>query len=278
MAKTLAELREMHNKMIQEKESVGQKGSGLSDWIELNEGSNNVRFLPGKDDPMEFFLEGSVHKYKDEKGHTKNYKCRRTQGEKCPLCDLYYDLWERHRDLGLGKQPDGKNVPSKFGDMASKIRAKARYYSIVVSRTLQEKGEDPVKYLAMSEQLFSRVMGAMVSDDFVDESDPDNTTIISLDKGNDFDVRLTKQGQWPSFVESAPKFKKSNAGTPAEIAEWMENTLDLKSLVEIGTYEVGKEIVMNIEASLNPVKAENTPEGEITPPWSDENSSEDLKV
>jgi hypothetical protein len=130
----------------------------------------------------------------------------------------------------------------------------------------------------MSEQLFSRVMGAMVGDDFVDEADPDNTTIISLEKGNDFDVRLTKQGQWPSFVESAPKFKKSKAGTPAEIAEWMENTLDLKSLVEIGTYEVGKEIVMNIEASLNPVKAENTPGGEITPPWSDENSSEDLKV
>ena len=278
MAKTLAELREMHNKMIQEKESIGQKGSGLSDWIDLSEGSNVIRFLPGKDDPMEFFLEGSVHKYVDEKGHNKNYKCRRTQGEKCPMCDMYYDLWERHRDLGLGKQPDGKNVPSKFGDMASKIRAKARYYSIVVSRKLQEEGEDPVKLLAMSEQLFSRVMGAMVGDDFVDEADPDNTTIISLEKGNDFDVRMTKQGQWPSFVESAPKFKKSSAGTPAEIAEWMENTLDLKSLVEIGTYEVGKEIVMNIEASLNPVKAENTPGGEITPPWSDENSSEDLKV
>ena len=256
MAKTLAELREMHNKMIQEKDSIGQKGSGQSDWISLEEGSNFIRFLPGKDDPMEFFMEGSVHKYQDEKGQWRSYKCRRTESEKCPLCDMYFDLWERHRDLGLGKQADGKNVPSKFGDMASKLRSKARYYSIIVSRKLQEQGVDPVKFLAMSEQLFTRVMGAMVSEDFQDEDDPDNSTIISVERGNDFDVRLTKQGQWTSFVESSAKFKKSRAGTPAEVAEWMENSLDLKSLVEIGTYEEGKEIVMNLEASLNPVRTE----------------------
>jgi hypothetical protein len=53
----------------------------------------------------------------------------------------------------------------------------------------------------------------------------------------------------------------------------MDNELNLQSLVEIGSYEEGKELVMNLEASLNPVKTETTSE---TPPWSDDKG--DLQV
>ena len=110
----------------------------------------------------------------------------------------------------------------------------------------------------MSQQLFDRVMYSMVSDDYQDEDDPDNTTIISLERGNDFNVKITRQGQFPSFVESSAKYKKTRAGTPAQVAEWMDNDLNLQSLVEIDSYEKGKELVMSFESSLNPIKTETT--------------------
>ena len=260
MAKTVAELREMHKKLMQDDNPRSTQSTGRNDWANFDEGDNAIRFLPGKEDPLEFFTEGSVHKYQDSNGMWRNYKCRKTQGEKCPVCDFYFDLWRRHKDLNLGKDATGKNVTSKYGDLAVKLKAKPRFYAIAVVRSLQEAGEDPVKYVAMSKQLFDRVMHAVVDEDFQDEDDPDNTTIISIERGNDFNVRITKQGKWPSFVESSAKYKKTRAGTPAEVAEWMDNSLDLNSLVEIDSYEKGKEIIMNLEASLNPVKVESSPE------------------
>ena len=262
MAKTLAELREMHKSMMSENKPAATGGGGKSDWATFEDGDNLIRFLPGKEDPLDFFAEGSVHKYQDDQGMWRNYKCRKTQGEKCPVCDYYFDLWKRHKELNLGKDANGRNITSKYGDLAVKIKPKARYYSIAVIRALEEAGEDPVKYVAMSQQLFDRVMHAMVNDDYQDEDDPDNTTIISLERGNDFNVKITRQGQFPSFVESSAKYKKSRAGTPAQVAEWMDNELNLQSLVEIDSYEKGKELVMGFEASLNPVKIETTSDEE----------------
>jgi len=273
MAKTLAELREMHKKIMNEDKPQTTGGQGMSNWATFQDGDNFVRFLPGKDDPLEFFVEGAVHKYQNSEGQWRNYKCRKTQGEKCPVCDFYFDLWRRHKDLNLGKDAAGKNVKSKFGDLATQLKAKPRFYSIGVVRALEEAGEDPVKYIAMSKQLFDRVMSAMINEDFQDENDPDNSTIIDLERGNDFNIRITKQGQWPSFIESNAKYKKTRAGTPAQVAEWMENELNLQSLVEIGSYEEGKELVMNLEASLNPIKTETTSD---TPPWSEDKG--DLQV
>ena len=42
----------------------------------------------------------------------------------------------------------------------------------------------------------------------------------------------------------------------------MDNELNLQSLVEIDSYEKGKELIMGFEASLNPVKTETTSDGE----------------
>jgi hypothetical protein len=271
MAKTLAELREMHTKIMSEEKSTGG-GQGTSSWATFQDGDNFVRFLPGREDPLDFFVEGAVHKYQNDEGQWRNYKCRKPQGEKCPVCDFYFDLWRRHKDLNLGKDSMGKNIRSKFGDLATKIKAKDRFYAIGVVRALEEAEQDPVKYIAMSKQLFDRVMSAMISEDFQDENDPDSSTIIDLERGNDFNIRITQQGQWKSFNESQAKYKKTRAGNPAQVAEWMENELNLQSLVEAGSYEDGKELVMSLEASLNPIKTETTSD---TPPWDGE---KDLQV
>lgn len=262
MAKTLAELREMHKNM----NSDSKKSSGSSNGFwSPEEGDNVVRFLPGKEDPLDFFVETKLHAYQDEEGRWNYYKCRKTQNEKCPMCELYYDLWKRHNDAGLGRDDD-----SKFATMARMIKPRPRFYSAAIIRSLEEKGEDPVKLLSMSKQLFDRVMQTMISEDFQDEDDPNNTTMISLTRGNDFNIRMTRQGQFPSYVESMGKYKKTPAAkNEALIAEYMDNSLNLASLGEIDSYEKGKEIMMMLETTLTPVKTDSAP------PWSGEG---DLQV
>ena len=68
MAKTFAELREMHKKMLQEDKASPSSGGGVSDWATFEDGDNFIRFLPGKDNPFEFFVEGAIHKYQDDEG------------------------------------------------------------------------------------------------------------------------------------------------------------------------------------------------------------------
>lgn len=248
---SLAELRARHQKMLSDQENKG--GQGESEFASFAKGSNIVRFLPGKENPLEFYKEAHLHKYQDSKGNWRNYRCRKPSGEDCPVCELFWDLWKRHKELDLGKDSSGKNRRSKYGDMATSIKAKPRFFSIAVVRELLEQEKDPVKYVAMSQQLFDKVMACILNEDFQDESDPDNTTILSIDRGNDFDIKLTDQGDFVSFGESIAKFKKSRAGTPAQVAEWMETKLDLNTLITPGTYEEGREIAQIIESRLNTV-------------------------
>ena len=259
MAKTLEELRAMHAKM----NSEGSEKKENNEWVSFDMGSNSVRLLPGKEDPLEFFVEAAIHRYEvPSEPYAKNYKCRRLTGEVCPICDLHWDMWKKHKELDLGKGPDGKNIQSKYGNLATQLKQKPRYFAVAVSRKVQETGEgDPVRKIGMSKQLFDRVMKSLVSEDFMDEKDPENTTMISLENGNDFDVTMTKKGNWNSFEESMGKFKKTPAGTPAQMAEWMDHKHDLQPLTIPDTLEDGKRIAMELLATVEtPPKVETTTE------------------
>jgi hypothetical protein len=256
---TLAELRERHKKLVEESNKKGTKTDGGNDFAQLQQGDNWVRILPGKEDPLEFYAETALHKFQDAEGKWRNYQCRKPHGEECPICEFYFDLWKRHKALNLPKI-DGKSAKSKFGDLATKIKAKPRYYIKAVIRSLQEKDESPVKYIACSDELFNRIMAAMTNVDLVDDDNPDNTTIISLDRGNDFNIKITKKGEFNSFVESEPKIKKSKAGNPQEMLAWMESPLDIRSLVKVSDYEEGRKIAQILDASLNNVS--NKPNSE----------------
>jgi hypothetical protein len=255
---SLEELRNRHKQQMEKKSHQGD-GKGNNNFHTLQQGDNMVRFLPGKNEPLDFYAEVAIHKYQDAEGKWSSYTCRRSENETCPMCDFYYDLWDKHKALKLPKV-DGKSQKSQYGDMATQIKPKSRYYMRAVVRDLvgteDESGNpaDPVKYIAASPELFNIIMAAVVNPDLADDDDPDNTTILSLEKGNDFNIKITKKGEWNSFAESNVKIKKTRAGTPKQIAEWMDSPLDPKTLVKIGDYDEGKNIVANLQAQLSPVK------------------------
>lgn len=273
---SLAELRAKHQKMLEEKDN--QKSEGGSDFVTFDQGSNVIRFLPGKEDPFEFFSESVVHKYVDEEGKHRKYRCRKPAGEKCPVCELFWDLWKMHKELNL---PKGQK--SKYGDLATKIKQKSLFYAVAVSRKLQEAGENPVKIAAMGKQLFDVVMGELVNpENLADDSngDPDEDShMLSLDKGLDFDVIVTKNGEFNNFQTSKAKRKHTKAGSPLEVAEWMEHQIDLSKFSEVDSYEDGKKIVDNLLASLSTSKVDSvTTSKEDSDDDGEEKFNQDLKV
>jgi len=246
---TLEELRKKHQELINTSNTTKQSsGGGLEKYLKLEPGKNVIRILPGKKDKMEFYAESAIHRYEDVEGNTRNYHCRKVRNEHCPVCEFYFDLWKMHKDLGLEK---GKK--SKFGDMATKIKANPRYYMNVIDRRLQEGGQDPVKIFSTGKKLFTKIMADVLDQEYMDEDDPENSLIIDLKNGNDYIVDLGKNGEYNSYDNSKVRAKKSPAGTNAEIASWMETATDLSALIQMGDYDTGKQIVENMKASLAPV-------------------------
>ena len=185
----------------------------LSTFMQLQEGTNAVRILPGKDEDTMFYAETKIHRVPNGDGQVKNVHCRKIHGEPCPLCDSYYSLWKE---------------PNKDEDMARQIKPRARYYMNVVDR---ESGD--VKILSVGVILFKKIIAAMLDEDFGD--------ITDLETGHDFKIVKIMEGQWPKYDQSAPRPKSSETGSKAEIAAWMDSLHDIHALVKLEDYENVKE-------------------------------------
>jgi len=181
----------------------------LSNFMQIAEGTNLVRILPGKDEDTLFYAETKIHRVPDENGNVKNVHCRKMHGEPCPLCDAYFSLWKE---------------PNKDEDLARQIKPRARYYMNVVDR---ETGD--VKILSIGVILFKKIIAAMLDEDFGD--------ITDLQAGHDFKIVKIMEGQWPKYDQSQPRPKSTETGSKAEIAAWMESLHDIHALVKLEDYE-----------------------------------------
>ena len=214
MAIDLNALRAKHQELV----NSGSKNNNsefLSNFIQLEEGTNVVRILPGKDEDTMFYAETKIHRVPDAQGNIKNVHCRKVHGEKCPLCDLYYALWK------TGRKEDE--------DLARTIKPRARYYMNAVDR---ESGD--VKILSIGVILFKKIIAAMLDEDFGD--------ITDLDNGFDFKIIKIMEDKWPKYDQSQPRPKSSPAGNKAEVAAWMDSLHDIHGLVKLEDYEDVKNV------------------------------------
>ena len=232
MAIDLNALRAKHEELSN---SGGNANSDfLSKFIQLQDGTNAIRVLPGKDEDTMFYAETKIHRVPNGDGQVKNVHCRKIHGEPCALCDLYYSLWKE---------------PNKDEDLARQIKPRSRYYMNVVDR---ENGE--VKILSIGVILFKKMIAAMLDEDFGD--------ITDLESGHDFKIVKIMEGQWPKYDQSSPRPKSSEAGSKAEVAAWMDSLHDIHALVKLEEYEDVKMAAMALlpsheGSSENPTEAED---------------------
>jgi hypothetical protein len=155
-----------------------------------------------------------------------------------------------HKELGLPPK-----TRSKFGDLATKIKATPRYYMNVIDRKFLENNPDNlpggVKILSTGQKVFKKVIETIFNPDYMDEEDPDNTNVLSLKKGNDFVLELGKSGEYNNYDQSTFRIKKTPAGSDREIKVWMESLHDIHSSIKISEYDAGKAIVENLRLSVD---------------------------
>tara|TARA_R110000824_G_scaffold61487_3_gene163521 strand:- start:11 stop:793 length:783 start_codon:yes stop_codon:yes gene_type:complete len=203
----------------------GANSDFLSKFFMMEEGTSVVRVLPSKDEGKEFYAETAIHRLND-----RNYHCPRVKGDKCPVCDTYYNMWKEINAIGK-ETPKGKELQ----DIARQIKSRKRFYLNVVDRR-----DESVKILSVGQKLFGKVLDCFFDEDFGD--------ITDLGEGWDFKIVKDTQGQWPNYDKSAPKPKQSPAGSDKECAVWMDELHDIHGLVKVATYDDLKALMMELEA------------------------------
>jgi len=213
MAIDLNALRKKHEQL----ESKGQGGEDfLEKFMQLKDGKNLLRILPGKEEDDLFYAETKIHRVPTADGKVKNFHCRKVHGEDCPLCDAYFGLWKIYNE--------GGKVDEEFADAARQIKPRERYYLNVVDR---ESGS--VKILSVGQIIFSKIISTILDEDYGD--------ITDLKEGNDFTVEKHMEGKWPKYDKSAARPKKTAAGKKMEVDAWMDSLHDIQGLVKKEEYE-----------------------------------------
>ena len=215
MAIDLDKLREKHTQITQGTPSQ----DFLSSFFQVQEGTNTVRILPGKDDDTEFYAETKIHRITGDDGRVRNFHCRKMHGQPCPLCDAYFGLWKT----------DSKDDETT----ARLIKPRSRFYMNVVDRESSE-----VKILSVGIMLFQSIIGSML--------DPDYGDITDLEEGHDFKIIKKMEGQWPKYDQSGPRPRPQPSGSKAEVAAWMDSLHDIHSLVKVEDYDEVRQVAENI--------------------------------
>lgn len=232
MAIDLNALREKHAQLAANAGGNAPKGDFLSNFLQLQTGTNVVRLLPGADDDTNFYAETKIHRVQIN-GQNRNVHCRKVHGEHCPLCDLYYGLWK------TGNKEDET--------LARSIKPRARYYMNALDR---ENGG--VKILSVGVILFNKIIATILDEDYGDITDPQN--------GFDFKIVKTMDGEYPKYDQSSARPKSTPAGSKAEVAEYMDALHDIHGLVKLEDYED----VKNIVEQITPVSMKAQPYSEPT--------------
>lgn len=230
----LEKIRKMHEEM----QSGSGQGIDLAKFMKVNDGINVIRILPPKEDDEDFYSMTKFHRIKGvgKEGRDLQVHCRTLHNEACPLCDLYFGIWDHINNTG----------DQKHKAFANYLRAKDRYYMNVVDREINE-----VKVLSLGKILFGKIIAAMV--------DPDYGDITDLENGHDFKVIKTIESGWPKYDQSAPRPKSSVAGTKKEIKVWMDELHNLTEMVKLEEYEDIKKISL----MYNPLAAKGRTSDEI---------------
>jgi len=209
----------------------------LKKFMQLDMGETEVRILPAQDSDRDlFYAETAIHRIQD-----KNIHCPRKKDEKCPICDLYFKVWDHIKTIGRDN-PEAK----PFIQFARSIRAGERYYVNAIDR----KSGD-VKILSVGKGLFTKFMDTIFDEDYGD--------ITDLQEGFDFkitkEMKSTSMGNFPNYDKSKPKPRCTPAGSDAEIREWMDSLHDIHGLVKLKEYDELKTMADSLEETIFPKTA-----------------------
>ena len=204
MSLNMDRIKEMYEKEINNKREHDNRYAEIVD-----EGETRVRLLPPKTSAEDFFFATRFHRIDD-----KIYICPKAYNHsRCPICEKVTKLY---------KSKDPSDI-----ELASKIYAKKRYYYNVIVRSKEEEGP---KVLITGVKLLDKFLTAMKNPDIGDMTHPET--------GYDFIIIKKRKGEFPNYDDSECARKQSKlSDDPAKAKQWIESQHDLKSLINITSYD-----------------------------------------
>lgn len=229
---------------IDKKKNGGGSGNTdfLKNFMQLKEGDNHVRFLPGVDDKL-FYAETFIHQVKVGE-NAKNIHCLRVHGENCPLCELYFALWKPEKGGG-----------EHYREVARSIKRRQRFYANIFDRDSKE-----VKILSYGEKLNDSLIGDLSNTDYevVDPETKEPDSFLNVHVGYDYVIKkkiVKGEGNqtFPSYDGSKPRPKPSPLATSeTEIKTILGKRHDIHGLVRKENYDEIKQITESIIATKAP--------------------------
>lgn len=181
-----------------------------------------IRFLPDKNpaNPMGFLVEKLMHTL-DINGETKSVPCLKMHGEDCPICKVSSEFYKR----------EGKDSVN-----GKKYYKKKQYIGqvLVIEDPLPaddntgEKHTGKVRLITLGYQLYNVLKEAFKDEDAL----PDDPSLF--DKGTDFIIKKTQQGDYATYAVGSRFATKQRALSEEEKNIALEGMVELNTLLPKG--------------------------------------------
>lgn len=202
--------------------------------IKLNE-TVEFRILPLSDDVADYLVETGKHYVDDD---TK-VNCPRVDGGKCPICDVYFDVWKSINEIGDERNNESP-LTLELLALAKASKMTSRYYYNVLDRR-----DGKVKILTQGYKVYAKILDGQFNQDWgngeVSVADPKN--------GWDFALTLKKVKDYNNYDTSTFRVKSTVLGTDAEIKQYMDERHDLTEFAQLPEYGELKLIAENLSAT-----------------------------
>lgn len=182
----------MDYKKVLERLKKQSKGSGDRNYMDLEEGKNVARFLPGHPNMEGFFEEVFYHSKKDPKsGKRMQVICLNHGDPRADVCLICPEL-----------EPLQKSKDKKDKKLYNEQKAKSRFFANVIDRT-----DQALKILGMGITILKGVLGYVTDEDYGDVLHPLTGRDMVIEKTGDgmdteYDVKC-KPKESPIFPDKA---------------------------------------------------------------------------
>lgn len=220
--------------------------------IVKNEGEYPIRVLPWEKTDDEFYAESAIHYLGEDRFH-----CPAVKGHKCPVCEAYFELWDKINNTG-----DGKDDPQneELIKLARGIKPNKRFYMNVIDR---EDGQ--IKIFSTGYKVFNKILKTVLNENYWDE---DGNTVLSEEAGNDFILTMNKIGGFNNYDQSYFVPRKTPLGDVQMMQSWEERLHDIHGIYSDADINKMKDFVAEMWdtvklATSAPSKSVEEDDGEV---------------
>lgn len=199
-----------------------------------------IRFLPGRTDNDDPYVETHRHGFKNKVGKWYIENCPKTIGKECPACEANYAL--------TGGYPNWEAVPKDIKDLYSVRKKKTHYIFniLVVEDPTNPDNEGKVFLFKANKSIFTKIADKILPS--FDDEKPCN--VFNPVDGANFKIKMRQVDGWANFDKS--EFEEpSEIGNQKQIDAVMNKVADLSKFIAPSEFKSYEELEEKLNKIIN---------------------------